>query len=87
MNQVGCTKMIPDAWTVAELRAMSSFVCIGYEAAFIDHLMTLHEAYGWENRSIEHDGLMTQGRIPEEAIAKARNLSAFYTASLEEEFF
>lgn len=87
MNQVGCTKMIPDAWTVAELRAMSSFVCIGYEAAFIDHLMTLHEAYGWENRSIEHDGLITQGRIPEEAIAKARNLSAFYTASLEEAFF
>ena len=33
------------------------------------------------------DSRTQQGRIPEEAIAKARNLSAFYTAHLEEEFF
>jgi len=78
---------IPDTWGTEALRDLSAFVCQGYEAAFIDHLMTLHAEYGWENRSIEHDGLITEGKIPEEAIAQARNLSAFYTAYLEEEFF
>ncbi len=86
-NQVGCTMRIPDTWGTEALRDLSAFVCQGYEAAFIDHLMTLHAEYGWENRSIEHDGLITEGKIPEEAIAQARNLSAFYTAYLEEEFF
>jgi hypothetical protein len=87
MNQVGCTMLIPDQWGPEELRLLSSFVCIGYESAFIHNLMTLHEEYGWINRSIEHDGLVTQGQIPEEAVAKARNLSAFYEAYMEEEWY
>jgi hypothetical protein len=86
-NQVGCIMLIPDRWGAEELRQLSSFVCLGYESAFIHHLMTLHEQYGWVNRSIEHDGLVTQGAIPEEAVAKARNLSAFYEAYLEEECY
>jgi hypothetical protein len=86
-NQVGCTLLIPEKWGPEELRELSSFVCIGYESAFIHNLMTLNEEYGWKNRSIEHDGLVTQGAIPEEAVAKARNLSAFYEAYLEEECY
>src|SRR5262249_993909 len=85
-NQVGCTMLIPDQWGPSELRELSSFVCTGYEAAFVHNLMTLNEEYGWVNRSIEHDGLVTSGAIPEEAVAKARNLSAFYEAYLEEEY-
>lgn len=87
MNQVGCTMMIPEKWREVELRELSAFVCQGYESAFIDYIATLSEEYGWTNRSLEHDGLITSGQIPKEAIAKARNLSAFYTAYLEEESF
>jgi hypothetical protein len=79
--------LIPDQWGSSELRALSSFVCIGYESAFIHDLMTLNEEYGWTNRSIEHDGLVTSGKIPEEAMAKAWNLSAFHEAYMEEEYY
>jgi hypothetical protein len=85
VNHCGATMFIPDKWTPAEIREVASFVTQGLESAFINHLMLLSKEYGWINRSIEHDGLVTTGRISQEAIAKARHLSGFYTALLEEE--
>jgi hypothetical protein len=85
VNHCGATMFIPDEWTPEEIREVSSFVTQGLESAFINNLMLLSKEYGWINRSIEHDGLVTEGRISKEAIAKARNLSGFYTALLEEE--
>jgi hypothetical protein len=35
---------------------------------------------------VEHDGLVVEGDIPDEAIAKARELSGFNTAQLEKKW-
>ena len=45
---------------------------------------SLGKDYGYTPRAIEHDGLLTENPIPNAAIAKARELSGFHTAILEE---
>jgi hypothetical protein len=87
INPVGARMMRPETWNAETLREVSAFVCQGYEAAFINHLMILSTQYRWKNLSIEHDGLVVDGRIPPEAMEEARKLSGFYTASLEETGF
>jgi hypothetical protein len=65
-------------------REIAMFVCQGLESAFVNHLMLLGKDYGYTPRAIEHDGLLTENPIPQAAIAKARELSGFHTAQLEE---
>jgi hypothetical protein len=83
-NAVGKTMVIPTKVTQQVLREVSAFLLQGLEAAFIYTLITLSDTYGYEVRSCEHDGLITCGTIPEEAVAMSRVESRFSTAILEE---
>jgi len=83
-NAVGKTMVIPKKVTQQVLREVSAFLLQGLEAAFIYTLITLSDTYGYEVRSCEHDGLITWGTIPEEAIEISRVKSGFSTAILEE---
>ena len=66
---------------------ISSFILQGLESAYIHHLTILSKDYGFEVVSNEHDGLIVIGRIPEEAMSKARELSGFRLAELVEKDF
>lgn len=59
----------------------------GGEAAFIHHLTLLGLKYGYEVIGNEHDGLLTIGIIPDEAVIEARDLSGFRTAEIEDKPF
>jgi hypothetical protein len=83
-NAVGKTMGIPTKVTPQILREVSAFLLQGLEAAFIYTLITLSDTYGYEVRSCEHDGLITWGTIPAEAIEIGRRKSGFSTAILEE---
>ena len=55
-----------------ELRSrLAAFLLQGREALFVHTLAALHSEYGYVVLSHEHDGLVTQGEIPAEAIARA----------------
>jgi hypothetical protein len=69
------------------VKEIAAFFCQGYESAFVNHLMLLSKEYNYTVRSLEHDGLVVDGWIPEVAVAKARELSGFHTAVLEESLF
>jgi hypothetical protein len=69
------------------IKDTAAFICQGLESAFINHLMILSKDYDYKIRSLEHDGLVVDGVIPAKAVAKARELSGFYTAVLEESAF
>jgi hypothetical protein len=83
-NDVGKTIVIPKRINQKILREVSAFLLQGLEAAFIYTLITLSDTYGYEVRSCEHDGLITWGIIPAEAVEISRVKSGFSTAILEE---
>lgn len=56
----------------------------GLEAAYMHSLAIIAEDYGYEFLRNEHDGAVVIGRVPEEARKKARKMSGFYRARLEE---
>jgi hypothetical protein len=66
---------------------MSAFILQGLESAFIHHLTVMCEDNGYHVLSNEHDGLITEGEIPEDAIIRARKLSGFELAILENKGF
>jgi hypothetical protein len=74
-------------WNCEGKRRVSAFLLQGLEAATIHHLTTLGEIYGFQPIANEHDGLVTIGEIPEEAIIEAASLSGFRYASLVEKSF
>jgi hypothetical protein len=86
-NAVGKTMVILKKVKQQVLREISAFLLQGLEAAFVYTLITLSAEYGYEVRSCEHDGLITYGVIPEEAIVIARIKSGFSSALLEEKDF
>jgi hypothetical protein len=59
----------------------------GGEAAFIHHLTLLSPEYGYEPIGNEHDGLITLGEIPSEAVEEARRRSKFWDAEIVEKPF
>jgi hypothetical protein len=59
----------------------------GMEAYFIHLLTVLSYQYGFEPISNEHDGLITIGPIPDEAIQEARNLTGLHCLELREKPF
>jgi hypothetical protein len=83
-NAVGKTMTIPKKVTQQVLREVSAFLLQGLEAAFIYTLITLSDTYGYEVRSCEHDGLITWGTIPQEAVEMSMVKSGFSTAILED---
>jgi hypothetical protein len=67
----------------AQRKTLFPFLLQGTEAAFIHHLTLLGETYSYEPIANEHDGLITIGPIPEQAVEQARALSGFHYAELE----
>lgn len=59
----------------------------GLEAAYIHALARLAEEYDYEFLRNEHDGGVVLGKVPEEARDRARNMSGFRRAQLEEKSF
>jgi hypothetical protein len=80
-NACGATKPLS---AFGNTREIAMFICQGLESAFVNHLMLLGKDYGYTPRAIEHDGLVVDNYIPDTAIAKAKELSGFHTAQLEE---
>ncbi|MBF0155084.1 MAG: hypothetical protein HQL64_15200 [Magnetococcales bacterium] len=68
-------------------RRLAAFVLQGQEAAFIHHLTNLSSKYGFEVVGNEHDGLLTLGQIPKEAIEEAEKHSGLRNPILEEKPF
>ncbi|HEY9699078.1 MAG TPA: hypothetical protein V6D10_17590 [Trichocoleus sp.] len=62
---------------------LAAFWLQGTEAAFIHHLAIVSAEYGFEVINNQHDGLVTIGEIPEEAVEYARNASGLKYANLE----
>jgi hypothetical protein len=72
----------------AELRRkLAAFYLQGQEACFIHHLTILSKKYGFTVISNQHDGLVTVGEIPAEAIKEASKLSGLKYAELEKKNF
>jgi hypothetical protein len=89
-NACSAEVLLPDKMGDAELRKLSAFFCQGLESAFIGHLICLSDEYDFKVRSIEHDGLIVTSKmrpffqVDDKTIEKARQLSGFYEAILEE---
>jgi hypothetical protein len=66
------------------LRKFAAFVLQGQEAAFIHHLTVLSKEFGYRVVANEHDGLVTEGAIPKEAVEIAAKKSGLESARLEE---
>ncbi|AVH67049.1 hypothetical protein [Nostoc sp. 'Peltigera membranacea cyanobiont' N6] len=68
-------------------RRLSAFFLQGNEAAFIHHLTCVSKHYGYEVVSNAHDGIVTIGEVPIEAIDYAKEASGLVYAQLEEKPF
>ena len=68
-------------------RKLAAYFLQGQEAGFIHHLTVLSKKYGFTVLSNQHDGLVTQGEIPAEAVVEASQLSGLKYAQLEKKNF
>jgi hypothetical protein len=64
-------------------KKLSAFILQGLESGFIHHLTIIAKDYDYRVLSNEHDGLVTIGKIPDEAIQIAKGRSGFELAKLE----
>lgn len=86
-NPTGKTLCITDLQKESEWKlkaTLAAFVLQGQEAAFIHELTLLSLQYDYQVISNEHDGVVTLGEIPEEAVQKAAEKSGLKYAKLEE---
>lgn len=65
-------------------RRLAAFHLQGEEANFIHTLSSLSSKYGYEVYSNQHDGLITENEIPQQAIDEAISLTGFEYAQLVE---
>ncbi|UKO99380.1 hypothetical protein [Nostoc sp. UHCC 0870] len=68
-------------------RKISAFFLQGTEAAYIHHLTIISEHFGFKVISNQHDGIVTIGEIPQEAMDIAQRNSGLKYAILEEKDF
>jgi hypothetical protein len=68
-------------------RKLAAFYLQGQESCFIMHLTILSKKYNFTVLSNQHDGLVTQGEIPAEAVIEASQLSGLKYAQLEKKNF
>ncbi|WP_427162627.1 hypothetical protein ACQFX9_14390 [Aliinostoc sp. HNIBRCY26] len=86
-NPTGKTLCITDLQKESEWKlksTLAAFVLQGQEAAFIHELTLLSLQYDYQVISNEHDGLVTVGDIPDEAVQKAAEKSGLKYAKLDE---
>ena len=57
--------------------SVCAFILQGMEASMIHHLVLLGEEYGYRTLSHEHDGIVTIGTVPDEAIQLAKSRSGY----------
>jgi hypothetical protein len=89
-NATGKTKSVADIRGYGQhlgRKRLTAFIIQGIEAAFTHNLTLLSSKYDFSVFSSEHDGLVTQGCIPKEAVEKASRLSGFVYADLREKPF
>jgi hypothetical protein len=72
---------------IEKVRKLAAFVLQGQESFFIHHLTILASKFGYRIMANEHDGLITIGEIPKEAITEASRLSGLKYARLVEKPF
>lgn len=90
-NKTGATFCLSDykkadgKWkNILELkRRIAPFFLQGNEAAFIHHLTWVSEHYFYKILNNQHDGVVSLGKIPQEAIDYAREASGLKYAQLE----
>lgn len=66
--------------TANSLVSLSCFIITGIERAFITSIILLSKKYGFRVVADEHDGVITIGEIPDEAIEEVKKLSGFELA-------
>lgn len=64
------------------MRKLKAHLLQGLEACFIHHLTLLGNQYGFKPLGNEHDGLITLGEVPQEAVEAAKQRSGFRYAQL-----
>jgi len=79
-NALGLTEALGDKSSVQ----LAAFILQGMESYFIYTVMSLANDYGFEVISCEHDGLLTIGEIPQEAIDYAIAETALTCCNLVE---
>ena len=68
-------------------RKLAAFYLQGAECAFIHYLTIISLEYSYRVLNIKHDGLITIGEIPQEAVDRAKDLSGLRYAILVEKPF
>lgn len=71
-NAVGVRRRLQDSSFRPLRRKMPAFLLQGYEAALVYTLSVLGRDFGFEAANNQHDGLITMGAIPAEAVAEAK---------------
>ncbi len=83
-----CIDELPKGKNIWQRKArVAAFVLQGQEAAFIHHLTVLSRQYSYNVIQNEHDGLVTIGAIPDEAVSKAAVAAGMKYAVLDEKPF
>lgn len=86
-NAVGMTLCVSEYRSSELPRKLAAFLLQGKEAHFIHTLTVLSHRYGFIVVANEHDGLVTLGEIPEEAVEEARKRTGMGYARLQEKNF
>ena len=83
-----CIDDLPSGNKIWQRKAkVAAFVLQGQEAAFIHHLTVLSLQYDYKVIQNEHDGVVTVGEIPSEAVQQAAQYAGMEYAALEEKEF
>jgi hypothetical protein len=85
-NAVGAKLNVSDLMRNPEWKVkatLAAFTLQGQEAAYIHTLTSLSPKYGFKVLANEHDGLVTIGEIPVEAMEEAAKLSGLENAKLD----
>lgn len=83
LNAVNRSFEIPQKWERKNINEFQTFILQGIEGCFIQTLVDIQEEYSYEITKLEHDGATIIGKVPEEAIERARQASEFKYAFLE----
>lgn len=83
-----CIDDLPKGKDIWQRKAkVAAFVLQGQEAAFIHHLTILSLQYDYKVIQNEHDGVVSIGAIPDEAVKQASSFAGMEYAKLEEKPF
>lgn len=77
-----------DAWGKNERgRKLAAHVLQGRESQFIHNLVLLSDRYGFDVLSLQHDGVITRGEVPDAAVEEVRQLTGMHYVRLVQKPF